>query len=53
MVTTGAVATDIVEVWLKTEFTEEWEPSIKEWLKNSMDDISSIEHKQFIKNDAK
>ncbi len=28
MVTTEAVAKEIVDVWLKTEFTEGWDPSI-------------------------
>jgi len=48
MITTEAVAKDIVDVWLKTEFTEGWDPSIKDWLKSSMDGISSLEDKQFI-----
>ncbi len=52
MVTTEAVAKDIVAVWLKTEFMQGWDPSIRDWLKNSMDDISSFEHKQFLKNDT-
>ncbi len=52
MLTTDAVAKDIVDVWLKTEFTEGWDPSIQDWLKNSMDDISSFENKQFINNDT-
>jgi len=47
MVTTEAVARDIVDVWLKTEFTEGWDESIQKWLRNSMDDISSLEHSQF------
>jgi len=50
MVTTDAVAKDIIEVWLKTELTEGWEASLQEWLKNSMEDISSFEHKQFQNN---
>lgn len=49
MVTTEAVAKDIVDVWLKTEFTEGWNESIQEWLKNSMADISSLEQNQFRK----
>ncbi len=49
LVTTEAVAKDIVYIWLKTEFTEGWDESIQEWLKNSMCDISSIEHNQFKK----
>jgi ribose 5-phosphate isomerase B len=52
MVTTDAVAKDIVEIWLNTEFTEGWDESIQQWLKNSMDDISSLEHKQFKNNRA-
>ena len=47
MVTTVSVATDIVDVWLNTEFTKGWEISIQEWLQNSMNDISSFEDKQF------
>jgi ribose 5-phosphate isomerase B len=47
MVTTNAVAKDIVEIWLKTEFTQGWETDIQEWLQSSMNDISSIENKQF------
>jgi len=48
MIITEDVAKDIVDVWLRTEFTEGWDPSTKEWLKNSMDDIKSLENKQFI-----
>lgn len=47
MVTTEMIAKDIVEVWLNTQFTEGWEPSIQDWLRNSMDDVSSLEQKQF------
>ncbi len=47
MVTTDEVAEDIVDVWLKTEFTEGREASIQELLRNSMDDIASFEYKQF------
>ncbi|MBP0019746.1 MAG: RpiB/LacA/LacB family sugar-phosphate isomerase [Cyanobacteria bacterium SBLK] len=49
MVTTNAVAKDIVKVWLDTEFTEGWDASIQEWLRNSMNDISSLEREQFTK----
>lgn len=52
MVTTDAVAKDIVDTWLNTKFTEGWDESIQEWLKNSMDDISSLENKQFNVNNA-
>lgn len=48
MVTTDSVAKGIVDVWLKTEFTEGWDISIKNWLQNSVDEISSFEEKQFI-----
>ncbi len=47
MVTTDSVAKEIVDVWLKTEFTEGWDVSIKNWLHNSLDDISAFEEKQF------
>ena len=47
MVTTDVIAKTIVDVWLKTEFSEGWEPSIKDWLKNSLHDISSFERRQF------
>lgn len=48
MITTEIVANKIVDVWLKTEFTEGWDPSMKDWLKSSMDDITSLERKQFM-----
>jgi len=48
MVTTEDVAKNIVDVWLNTEFTEGWDTLIQEWLKNSMDDIFSLENRQFI-----
>jgi len=48
MVTTEDVAKNIVDVWLRTEFTEGWDPLIQEWLKNSMGDIHSLENRQFI-----
>jgi len=51
MITTEVIAKNIVDIWLKTGFTEGWDSSVRDWLKNSMDDISSLEHRQFI-NDA-
>jgi ribose 5-phosphate isomerase B len=48
MITDESTAKDIVDIWLKTEFTEGWEPSIQKWLRNSMDDISTIEGEQFL-----
>jgi len=47
MVTTEAVAKDIVDVWLKTVFTVGWDPAIQQWLQNSMNDIDAIEESQF------
>ena len=49
MVTTEAVARDIVDIWLTTRFTEGWDDAIQDWLKNSMDDIASFERHQFKK----
>jgi ribose 5-phosphate isomerase RpiB len=49
MVTTAAVARDIVDIWLTTRFTEGWDDAIQDWLKNSMDDIASFERHQFKK----
>ncbi|HEY9849621.1 MAG TPA: RpiB/LacA/LacB family sugar-phosphate isomerase [Leptolyngbyaceae cyanobacterium] len=46
-VTTPQVAQEIVEIWLTTEFTQGWEPSIQQWLQNSMMDIEHIEKQQF------
>ena len=40
-------AAQIVNIWLKTEFTSEWEPPIQEWLHNSMKEISQLEQEQF------
>ncbi|MFQ4141852.1 RpiB/LacA/LacB family sugar-phosphate isomerase [Chlorogloeopsis sp. ULAP02] len=37
----------IVDTWLQTEFTQGWEPSIQEWLQNSMHDIADLEKQQF------
>lgn len=48
MITTEVVARDIVDVWLKTKFTEGWDSSMQDWLKSSMDDITSLERKQFM-----
>ena len=42
-ITTPHVAQDIVDTWLNTRFTQGWEPSIQEWLENSMKDIAEIE----------
>ena len=47
MVTTESVAREIVDVWLKTEFTQGWDSSIKDWLRNSLGDIDSLEEEKF------
>jgi len=46
-ITTPQVAQDIVDTWLSTKFTQGWEPSIQEWLENSMKDIAHMEKQQF------
>ena len=43
MVVTEAIAKDIVDTWLQSEFTQGWEAEIQEWLLHSMQDISTIE----------
>jgi len=47
LVTPPEVAKEIVEVWLKTEFTEGWEGESQEWLENSLYEIALIEKEQF------
>jgi len=47
LLTTDAVAQEIVAVWLKTEFTEGWEPAVQEWLRHSMPEIAAFERQQF------
>jgi len=44
---TDMVAKEMVDVWLKTEFTQGWDATIQEWLKNALTDIASFEDKQF------
>ncbi|MCP5003329.1 MAG: RpiB/LacA/LacB family sugar-phosphate isomerase [Planctomycetes bacterium] len=46
-ITTDTMAKEIVDVWLRTTFTEGWETSMKEWLQKSMGDIASLECNQF------
>ena len=48
MVTAEVLARDIVEVWLKTEFTQGWDAPLQEWLRNSMAEILSIEQRRFL-----
>lgn len=47
LVTTPHMAQEIVDIWLKTRFTQGWETPIQEWLHNSMEDIRKIEQQQF------
>ena len=47
LITTVPVAQEIVNTWLRTEFTSEWEPPIQEWLHNSMKEIEQLEQEQF------
>ncbi len=46
-VTTPTVATEIVDTWLNTEFTQGWRPDIRDWLKDSMGEIDKLEQRQF------
>lgn len=47
LVTTEAVAKQIVDVWFSTKFTQGWEPEIQSWLIESMTDIVAFEQKAF------
>ena len=49
MISTETMSKEIVDAWLNTEFTQGWDASIQEWLRNSMDDISALEEAQFAK----
>ncbi len=46
-ITTPTIAREIVDAWLSTEFTQGWNPDIRQWLQNSMGDINELERKQF------
>jgi ribose 5-phosphate isomerase B len=48
-ITTPTIAREIVDAWLSTEFTQDWDPDIRQWLQNSMGDINDLERKQFTK----
>jgi len=50
MATTPEIANDIVDVWLKTEFTEGWDAPMQDWLKGAIKDISGLENQQFNKS---
>jgi len=47
MVSTGPVAIGMVDVWLKTEFTQGCDAPAQDWLRNSMKDIASLETSLF------
>lgn len=47
MFTTPLLAQDILETWLTTAFTQNWEPDIQAWLEHSMKDIAELEIAQF------
>ncbi|HEY9825052.1 MAG TPA: RpiB/LacA/LacB family sugar-phosphate isomerase [Stenomitos sp.] len=49
-ITTPQVAQTIVDTWLMTEFALEWEPTIQDWLHQSMTDIMLLEQRQFSKD---
>jgi ribose 5-phosphate isomerase B len=46
-VTTAETASEIVDAWLTTQFTQGWEKPIAEWLENSKADIRRIETESF------
>jgi ribose 5-phosphate isomerase B len=48
-VTGDFLAKEIVDIWLETKFTQAWDPKIQEWLRNSMNGISSLEDSLFKK----
>jgi ribose 5-phosphate isomerase B len=46
-VTSPEAAKQIVDAWLKTRFTQGWDPTIADWLHNSKTDIAHLERNQF------
>lgn len=46
-ITTPQVAQEIVNTWLDTEFSQEWESAIQEWLHHSMHEIAALESQTF------
>jgi ribose 5-phosphate isomerase B len=53
LVTSPENAKEIVETWLSTEFTQGWDESIVDWLKNSKNEIREVEATQFKKQGEK
>lgn len=49
MVTTIDVAKPILDVWMRTKFTQGWGSDIADWLKDSMNEIDVLEGQQFKK----
>lgn len=47
MITTPPITKEIVDVWLKTGFTQGWDQPNQEWLQNSMADIAVLETQLF------
>jgi ribose 5-phosphate isomerase B len=47
LVTRPQAAAAIVDRWLATEFTQGWEPSVQEWLRNASHDITRLEAETF------
>jgi ribose 5-phosphate isomerase B len=41
------MAEEIVDIWLKTEFTQGWSEEMTFWLKNSMNEIKNLEKERF------
>jgi len=42
-ITMPQIAQEIVDTWLRTEFTQGWEKPVQEWLHNAMNSIRKIE----------
>lgn len=47
LMTTPMTAKEMVDVWLKTEFTQGWDPAIQNWLKGAVKDINKFEEGSF------
>ena len=48
MFTTPLLAQDIIDIWLSTDFTQDWD-DCQAWLENSMKDIAQLEKELFAK----
>jgi len=47
LMTTPMTAKEMVDVWLKTEFTQGWDKGIQDWLKGAVKDINKFEEGSF------